>query len=340
MSIRNHVVFITGGAGFIGSHTVDAFLQAGVERVVVYDNFSTGRMENIEPLKPRVEVIKGDILDSEKIASSIRNTGAEVVVHLAAELEVYTGIRSVDTDARTNIWGTLNVLNACIADGSQVKRMINASSGAVYGQAKYTPQDENHPWDPHWPYGVSKLAAERYCRQFWLLHGFPTVSLRYGIVYGPREWYGRALTMFLRRALVERKPPVVFGDGQQTRDYVYVEDVAEAHILATGTSKAAGEVFNISSGVGISMINLAGEVCKLAGLEGEPLLDNPPEGESSEFQPERVRLVGELRDFVLSSAHAENVLGWKPVTSFSEGLRREMEWLLANPEMWSGPPRV
>lgn len=339
MEIEGKNVLITGGAGFIGSHLVEEYLANKVKNVIVYDDFSTGTIKNLEHIKDeRLKIVKGSILDPIKLNDVIEKGKIDIIDHLAAELEVHSGIRDSENDARINIFGTLNVLNAALKNG--VRRVLFASSGAVYGEAKYLPIDEGHPLEPHWPYGVSKLSAERYVIQYHKLFGLETVAFRYGIVYGPREWFGRVLTMFIKRIFLENKPPVVFGDGSQTRDFIYVGDVVKAHILAVENDEAAGCVFNIGSGEGISIKELAKLLVDFSGKELELLFDNPEEGSASRFQPERIRLKGELKNFILDSAKAKKILGWRPKIDFNNGLAKEVEWILNFPERWSGKPRV
>lgn len=339
MDVEGKNILITGGAGFIGSHLVEAYLANNVKNVIVYDDFSTGTVRNLEHIKDkRLKIVKGSILDSVKLNEVVKRGKVDVIEHLAAELEVYSGIENPENDARTNILGTLNVLNAALRNG--VKRLLFASSGAVYGEAKYLPIDEKHPLEPHWPYGVSKLSAERYVIQYHKLFGLETTAFRYSIVYGPREWFGRVLTMFIKRIFLENKPPVVFGDGSQTRDFVYVNDVVEAHILAVGNDEAIGCVFNIGSGEAISIKELAEHLINLSGKELEILYDDPKEGSASKFQPERIRLKGELKNFVLDYSKAEKILGWRPNMDFTDGLAKEIEWILNSPERWHGKPRV
>ncbi|MEM3549557.1 MAG: GDP-mannose 4,6-dehydratase [Candidatus Bathyarchaeia archaeon] len=293
MDIRGKNVLITGGAGFIGSHLAEEYLLNNAKNVIVYDDFSTGTIKNLEHIKDeRLKIVKSSVLDPVGLNEVVKKGRIDIIDHLAAELEVYRGIKDSEKDARINILGTLNILNAALKNG--VRRILFASSGAVYGEAKYLPIDEGHPLEPHWPYGVSKLSAERYVLQYHKLFGLETTAFRYGIVYGPREWFGRVLTMFIKRIFLENKPPVVFGGGSQTRDFVYVDDVVKAHVSAVKNSEAVGQVFNIGSGKGISIKELAELLITLSGKELEILYDNPEEGSASKFQPERIRLKGEL----------------------------------------------
>lgn len=339
MRVKGIGVLITGGAGFIGSHLAEEYLKNGASKVVVYDDFSTGAMKNLEHIKDsRLIVTRGSILDKNSLNNIFKDEKINIVDHQAAELEVYRGIQDSEADAYANIIGTLNVLNAALKN--KVEKVLFASSGAVYGEARYLPIDEGHPLEPHWPYGVSKLAAEKYVMQYHKLFGLNTTAFRYGIVYGPREWFGRVLTMFIKRIFLENKPPVVFGDGAQTRDYIYVGDVVKAHMLAIESSNVDGQVFNISSGKGISIGNLAKLLVEMAGKDLEIIYDNPDEGAASSFQPERIRLSGELRNFVLDHGKAKKVFGWAPTTELKDGLTKEIDWILKNSERWKTKPRV
>jgi UDP-glucose 4-epimerase len=339
LSIEGKNIMVTGGAGFIGSHLVEEYLNRGAEKVVVYDDFSSGTMENLSHIRSdRLKIIKGSILNSAMLNRIINNEKINIIDHQAAELEVYSGILNVKKDARVNIFGTLNVLNSAIKN--KVEKVLFASSGAVYGEAKRIPQDESHPLEPHWPYGVSKLCAERYCIQYSKLYGLNVTVFRYSIVYGPREWFGRVLTMFIKRIFLESKPPVIFGDGTQTRDYIYVKDLVEAHMLAIENDKSAGCVFNISSGKRVSLRDLAMLLLRVSGKNLEIIFDNPMEGKASRYQPERIRLPGELKTLLLDNSKANAILGWRPKMELREGVIEEINWILKNPWRWQVKPRV
>jgi len=332
VDLRGKSILITGGAGFIGSHIVDELLKYDVKRVIVYDNFSSGRLENLGgALKdPRVKVVRGSILNIKKLMRVVK--AADIISHQAAQLEIISAIINPDHDLRINIQGTLNVLKCALRCG--VKKVIYASSAAVYGQAQYLPQDENHPLRPHWPYGVSKLAGERYCIMYSELYNLNTVSLRYGIVYGPREWYGRVLTIFTKRVL-DGQPPIIFGDGNQTRDFIHVKDVARINVLAIENDDVSGEVFNVGSGVGIKIKDLAYKVIKTAGRDDiEPTYADPKPFEMG-------RKPGELRHLVLDIKKAQKMLGFKPSIDFDEGLQEYIEWARKWKDVWwRGEPRV
>ncbi|TFF90116.1 MAG: NAD-dependent epimerase/dehydratase family protein [Promethearchaeota archaeon] len=333
MKIKDRKILITGGAGFIGSHLVDRFLEEGADQIVVYDNFSTGLHKYLEG-KP-IDIVNDDILNTKKLDEVMK--GIDIVSHHAAELEVFTGINNTLHDLRINIEGTFNVLNT--AYKNRVQKFIYASSGGVYGQAEYIPEPEDHPIRPHWPYGVSKLAGEKYCLQYYLLYNFSTVALRYGIVYGPREWYGRVLTIFIKRAL-EGKAPIIFGDGEQRRDYIYIDDIVEANILAIKSESTNGKVFNVGGGKSFSINQVADTVLKLMEIELKPIYDNPEPGESSKFQPNRRRLPGELRDFILDNTFIKKTINFHPKVDFMEGVKREINWIRNFPENWNYKPRV
>lgn len=339
MSVKGKNILITGGAGFIGSHLSEEYLANEAKKVVVFDDFSTGTRENLMHIRDkRLKIVKGSILEASQLNTVVEEEHIGIMDHLAAELEVYTGIRDTEKDARINILGTLNVLNA--ASKNSVEKVLFASSGAVYGQAQRIPIDEGHPLEPHWPYGVSKLAAERYVVQYQKLFGLNTTAFRYSIVYGPREWFGRVLTMFIKRIFLENKPPVVFGDGKQTRDFVYVKDVVQAHMLAIEKPESAGQVFNIGTGKSTSVDELAKLLVKRSGKKLDIIYDNPKEGFASRFQPGRIRLQGELIDFVMDNRKAMKTLGWRPETNFNEGVDKEIEWIIESPHRWAAKPRV
>ncbi|MEM3675302.1 MAG: NAD-dependent epimerase/dehydratase family protein [Candidatus Methanomethyliaceae archaeon] len=328
-------VLITGGAGFIGSHIAEALAKKGYE-VIIFDNFSTGSQENIKNFSclKNIKVIDGDVLDQDLLLSAIK--GADVVSHQAAQLEIGSAINDSIKDARLNIEGTINVLEAAKKAG--VKKVIYASSAGIYGEAIKIPQDEDHPKRPQWPYGVSKYSGELYCQQYALLYGMKTCALRYGIVYGEREWYGRVLTEFIKRVVLENKPPVVFGDGMQRRDYVYVKDLVEFHNMLIEEEWEEFEVFNVGGGSSITIKELAGLVAKLAESDLDPIFEDPPEGEYSKLTG-RWRIPRELRILELDISRAMK-RGWRPKTSLVDGIRNEIEWVRLNPHRWSVKARV
>jgi UDP-glucose 4-epimerase len=322
-------VLITGGAGFIGSHAVDDLL-AGGHRVTVFDNFSSGTRENLASVIDDVEIVSGDILDRDAIVAAAR--GKDVISHQAAQLEITKCMEDPVGDLRTNLIGTLNVLEAARQAG--VERMINASSACIYGQAVTPPSEEDtHPHDPNWSYGASKLAAEKYAQVFSNDYGFPVLSLRYGIVYGPREWYGRVLTIFLKRAL-ERRAPVVFGEGGQLRDFVFVDDVIAVHRACLETDLTGAHSFNAGTGIATSIAQLAQLVCEVTQIDERPVRENVQPGERSALVDGRMRLPAELAVMHLSPAKTERLLGVRPSTTLRDGIAREWSWLREHPERW------
>lgn len=330
-------VLVTGGAGFIGSHVAEQLARAGHE-VVILDNFSTGNMENIRHIASmsNVKVVNGDVLDANAVMQAAE--GCDAISHHAAQLEIGSAIRDPVADARVNIEGTVNVLEAAVR--RKIGKVVYASSAGIYGEALRLPQDEDHPKRPTWPYGVSKYSGELYCLQYSQFYGLKNCALRYGIVYGEREWFGRVLTMFIKRAVLENKPPVIFGDGRQTRDFIYVKDAVELHnILLEGDYGEGFEAYNVGSGVATPIRDLARLVIELSGNALEPVYEDPPEGGYSSITG-RWRIPKELRNLQLDISKASRETGWKPRTGLREGVRREIEWIRSNPKRWDVKERV
>jgi UDP-glucose 4-epimerase len=333
MEIEGKKVFLTGGAGFIGSHLAARYLKEGASEVIIYDNMSTGDKSYLEGLD--ITFIEGDILDYDLLKESMK--GCELVSHHAAELEVFNGIENSVHEFKVNSLGTLHVLNASIKN--DIQKVTYASSGGVYGQAEIIPEPIDHPLMPHWPYGVSKLAGEKYCTQYSLLYGLKTTSFRYAIVFGPHEWYGRVLTLFIKRVL-EGKQPVIFGDGNQRRDFVYVGDVADANILGMLNDDNNGMAFNVGGISHVNVKDIAASVIKVINPSLEPIFDDPKPGEASKHQPNRKRLPGELIDFILDNSETTAKLGYTPKIDLEDGIKNEVEWVKNNPNIWNYEPRV
>jgi nucleoside-diphosphate-sugar epimerase len=330
MNLDGARIFMTGGAGFIGSHFVRDLLGTGAG-VTVYDNFSSGLTENLDGVDGPVEVIQGDILDYESLRDAMR--GHDAVSHQAAQLEITRSIGDPIYDLTTNTIGTLNVLKA-VAELS-IHKMVEASSAGVYGQAVTDPQTEDHPTDPNWEYGVSKLACEKYAAIACERNpGLAVTSLRYAIVYGEREWYGRVLTLFLKRAL-DGKPPVVFGRGDQVRDFVYVGDIVQLHRRCLEADSSGHLVLNGSTGTGTTVLELARTVCDVSGLADGPVFDDVTEGARSSLADGRLRLPSELHAMRMSYQAALDTVGWKPEVSLRDGLEREWDWLVGHPQRWT-----
>ncbi len=264
---------VTGGSGFIGSNLVDALLERGDE-VTVIDDLSTGRRENLDgAIAAGAELVEVDIRDAEAVADVVGTKTPEVIFHLAAQIDVRKSAADPATDSRINVEGTVNVLEA--ARGAGVRRVVNTSSGgAIYGEGKIIPAPEEHPVAPEAPYGLSKFCAEGYCDLFARLHGMSTVSLRYGNVYGPRQDpLGEAgvVAIFCGK-LLEGQRPTVFGDGLQTRDYVFIGDVVSANLLAADSNSTGA--FNIGTGRETSVLDIV-----------EALSPTPPPRSSPKWRP-------------------------------------------------------
>lgn len=299
---------MTGGAGFIGSHTVDHLLADGVE-VVVLDNLRSGRLENVRQHvnKRNFRFVRGDIRDSHLIKDLVSDVDA--IIHLAALVSVPESIRDPALTYEINVNGTLNLLKAS-ADFS-IKRFVYASSCAVYGDMKNLPIKEDYPPKPLSPYASSKLTAESYVQKYNRNFGLETVCLRYFNVYGPRQIYSDysgVITRFINR-LTNGLPLVIFGDGEQTRDFVYVTDVAEANILALKHAKAIGEIFNIGTGVGTTINRLASMLLELAGKNSLETVHSEPRE-------------GDIRHSVADISKAKEKLGYCPKVSLKDGLKR------------------
>jgi len=306
-------VLVTGGAGFIGSRLADKLLERA-SLVVVYDNFDdfyAGKENNVAHnlRNPKYRLIKADILDYETLLRVMKEV--DVVFHEAAQPGVRFSLENPLKTNRVNVEGTLNVLMAAKQTG--VKKVVYASSSSVYGTPKYVPMDEGHPKNPSSPYAVSKLVAEEYCRVFSEVYGLEIVSLRYFSVYGPRQRPDQAVRAFAER-IARGQPPIVYGDGSQTRDFTYVDDVVEATIKAAEVDDIGGEVFNIGFGRETSIKDLVHKLIKLMEVEGKV---------EPEFKPS---YKGDFPRTLADNSKARRVLGWEPTTSLDEGLRLFLEW--------------
>ncbi len=303
---------VTGGAGFIGSNLVDALLARGDE-VTVLDNLTTGRRENLEQaLAGGATLAEIDIREAEAVGELVGRTKPDVIFHLAAQIDVRKSVADPANDARINVEGTTNVLSAAQAHG--VPRVVNTSTGgAIYGEGRQIPAPEDHPSAPEAPYGLSKWCAEQYCEIFTRLHGLSTVSLRYGNVYGPRQDpLGEAgvIAIFCGKALDGGKA-LIFGDGRQTRDYVYVDDVVDANLRAA-ESDATGPI-NIGLGTEKSVLDIV-----------EVLSEHAPDGFQADHAPERP---GEVQHIALDPSRAREALGWEAKVQLEEGLKRTLDSL-------------
>jgi nucleoside-diphosphate-sugar epimerase len=314
MTSRKYLV--TGGAGFIGSHIAEALLKQN-KAVRLFDNLATGKQSNIQALQGlpgTMEFIQGDLRDLEAVKAAVK--GVEVVFHQAALASVPRSIAQPVASLETNINGTQNVLLAA-RDGG-VRRVVYASSSSVYGNTPILPKQEEMPTQPMSPYAVQKLAGELLCRVFTLVYGLETVALRYFNVFGPRQdpasEYAAVIPRFLT-ALLEKRRPIVFGDGEQTRDFTYIENVVQANLLAATSTDAIGDAMNIGCGEQISL----NSILRIAG----DLLATSVE---AEYQHPRA---GDVRDSLADISKAQRLIGYTPIINFHEGLVRTLASLHA-----------
>jgi dTDP-glucose 4,6-dehydratase len=309
-----HRILVTGGAGFIGSHIVDQLVIDGFE-VGVLDNLSTGSMENIQELvsQNKVKLHNSDISDAEAVSKVLKDGEYEAVLHEAALVSVTRSIEDPLLVNRVNVDGSLNLLKAAV--DAKVQKFVYASSSSVYGDTETLPKKEDMITSPISPYGVSKLTAENYCRTFARVYGLETISLRYFNVYGPRQKagpYSGVIPTFIKKVLANEQP-VVFGDGQQTRDFTYVQDVVQANMLALKKDGVpAGEVYNIAKGATTSINELAQEIIKLL---------NKPKLKIS-HGPARL---GDIKASYADIGKAVHDLGYKPEFSIQDGLKKVIE---------------
>ncbi len=299
-------VLVTGGAGFIGSHLVDGLMSGGFD-VVVLDDLSSGRRENLSLHlgEPNFCLVEGDVRVKADVKKALE--GVDVVFHLAAIVSVDFSVKNPLLVNEVNVAGTLNVLRQSLKAG--VKRFVYASSCAVYGEPVDLPVNEEHPAKPMSPYGVSKLAAEHYCRVFCGVYGFETVCLRFFNVYGFRQVgspYSGVIMKFIDR-LKRGEAPIIDGDGEQTRDFVFVGDVVDACLCAMRCKNCVGETINVGSGVETSINRLADALIELFGTgDVKPVFAEPK--------------AGDIRRSYADLSKAERLLGYKPKTSLKEGL--------------------
>lgn len=301
---------VTGGAGFIGSHVVDDLLRRG-HSVAVLDDLSTGHEHNLAAVRAEVELVIGSICDPAALLKAVR--GTDYVIHLAARTSVPRSVKEPLETNRVNVEGTLRVLLA--ARDAGVRRVVLSASSSVYGETAVLPKKESMPPCPISPYGVSKLAGELYAQVFTRVYGLETVSLRYFNVFGPRQDpsspYAGVLSRFLLAAR-EGNQPVIFGDGEQSRDFTYVENVVDATLRACQAEGATGRVFNVGAGGRVTLNQVVRELERIVQRRLEPRYDPPRTGDILHSQAD------------ISLAH--NVLGYEPRVSWEEGLRRTWKW--------------
>jgi UDP-glucose 4-epimerase len=302
-------VLVTGGAGFIGSHVTDRLIEAGVE-VVVLDDLSSGRRTSVNP---RARLYEADIGAAE-IRELFERERFDCVDHHAAQMNVRRSVDDPVFDGRVNILGSLNLLQAAVATG--VKKFVFASTGgAIYGEQLIFPADETHQTCPMSPYGVAKLAVEKYLAVYEEVYGLPYTALRYANVYGPRQDpHGEAgvVAIFSQR-LLAREPAIINGDGEQTRDFIYVDDVVRANVLAVTTGLRG--IYNVGTGIETSVNVLYAYLAKHSGATGAPR-HGPPKA-------------GEQRRSVLDCRKLQTATNWTPTVSLDEGIRRTVAYFAA-----------
>jgi UDP-glucose 4-epimerase len=301
---------VTGGAGFIGSHIAEALVARG-DRVRVLDNLSTGRRLNLQAFLPRIEFIEGDLQDQSTVARVVE--GVDCIFHEAALASVPRSIeRPLDTNA-VGVTGTVTLLDAARRAG--VRRLVFAGSSSVFGDQPTSSKRETDPCAPISPYGASKLAGEIYCQAFTATYGLETVTLRYFNVFGPRQDpdspYSAVIPLFITAMLAGRSP-VVYGDGQQSRDFTYVANVVHANLLAADAQGIGGRVFNVANGRTTSLLELIAALNRLLGTNVQ-----------AEHAPPRA---GDIRESLADITQARTWLKYEPQIGFEEGLRRSIDY--------------
>ncbi len=314
MTIPIRHALVTGGAGFIGSHLVDALILQGA-RVTVIDNLTTGKKANLDDAGPDVELVVGDIRDRDLLRNLIRDV--DVVFHQAAVVSVPLSVKNpLDADA-VNATGTLEVLEAARKAGC--RRVVLASSSAVYGDDPELPKRESMPFQPLSPYAVQKMTGEYYAGLYRRLYGLETACLRYFNVFGPRQDpsspYSGVISIFMDRA-ASAKAPVIFGSGEQTRDFIFVQDVVSANLLAATEAGAEGKAFNVGTGRAITINRLWQQVADLAGVALKP-----------EYQDARD---GDILHSVAAIDLAREDFGFSPQIRFEDGLAQTYAWYRGN----------
>jgi UDP-glucose 4-epimerase len=301
---------VTGGAGFIGSNTVDELVRRG-HSVVVLDDISSGKEDNLAEIRNKITFIKGSITDIEVVRKAMHE--AEYVLHLAARTSVPRSVKDPIETNKINIDGTLNVLVA--AKELKVKRVVFAASSSAYGETATLPKVETMQPEPISPYGVTKYVGELYGQTFGRCYGLENVALRYFNIFGPRQDPGSPYSGVLAKfcaAYLEDTPPVVFGDGEQTRDFTYVENAVQVNLLACEAPNASGKVFNVGVGGRISLNEVLRELGKITGKTLEAKYEAPRDGD--------------IRDSQADISQAREILGYEPKVTFEEGLAHTFEW--------------
>jgi nucleoside-diphosphate-sugar epimerase len=304
-------LLVTGGGGFIGSHLVERLVRDG-HRVRVIDNFTTGHRRNLQPFLDDIELVEGDLQSYERASAAVR--GCEIVLHQAAMPSVPRSVQDPLTSNAANVIGTLNVLLA--ARDSGVRRVVFASSSSVYGSVPDLPKREELPTLPISPYAVAKLASEGYCRSFTEVYGLETVALRYFNVFGARQdplsQYAAVIPNFITAAL-RGESPTIFGDGEQSRDFTYVDNVVEGNVLAmSAPGVVAGRAYNVACGDRITLNELVATIGRVLGRAIEPHYEAP--------RP------GDVRHSMADTTRAREDFGFEPIVGFEDGLARTVRY--------------
>lgn len=306
---------ITGGGGFIGSNIAAKLVENG-EEVRILDNFTTGRRENLAAIEDQIEVIMGNICDFETVLEAAQ--GIDYVLHLAALPSVPRSVSDPLNSNEININGTLFVLEACRRAG--VKKMVSSSSSSVYGESKELPKHEKLEPQPLSPYAVTKLTGEHYCRVYWELYKFPTVSLRYFNIFGPNQnpdsEYAAVIPKFIS-AIMNGQSPVVFGDGEQSRDFTYVSNAVDANLLAATSDKIVGAEYNVACGQQFTLNEVLKHLGEIMGQKVEAKYDPPRAGDILHSYADISKL---------------EALGYKPSIDFKDGLKKTVEFYTTSVE--------
>ncbi len=315
MKLKMKRALVTGGAGFIGSHLAEALVSEGVD-VSIVDDLSTGNLANLAPIENRVTFYEGDIRDRDLLNKAAGNM--DVIFHLAAIASVTKSVENPVESAMVNDIGTLNVLEA--ARNNQAKRVVLSSSCAVYGDDPQLPKVETMASKPLSPYALQKLTGEGYVKLYHDLYQLEAVGLRYFNVYGPRQDpsspYSGVISLFMN-AVVSKEPPVIYGDGQQYRDFIFVGDVVKANLLAAETTDIGGKIFNVGTGSSVRIGDLWEKICGLSGSNIEP-----------RHAPSRP---GDIVESVGSIDRIQSEMGFAPKYSVEEGLKLTFDWYRAEP---------
>jgi len=300
---------VTGGAGFIGSHLSEELVRRG-HRVRVVDSLITGKRTNLAHL-PTVEFFEGDLADFDTCTHAV--DGIDYVLHQAAIPSVPRSVKDPITSNRANITGSINILVAARDTG--VKRLVYAGSSSAYGNTPTLPKREDMAPNPLSPYALQKLVAEQYCQMFTRLYGFETVTIRYFNVFGPRQDpgspYSGVISLF-STAVLEKRRPTIYGDGEQTRDFTYIANVVDGVLRACEAPKAAGEVINVATGGRISLNDLWRTMNKIAGTDIAPIYAGPR--------------AGDVKDSQADITKAKDLLGYTPIVALDDGLRKTIDW--------------